>query len=1109
MVNFCWSLLKWCLLLTVVSALAVGGYLYFKLDDEIRRQVEMRFANHYGNFNVSIGSARFDAERGIAIDNLCLTPKTIDGSTAAPILSIDEMYLAGNLRIEQLVTNQLQIADVVIRHAKLRMVRDADGQWNSAALFPLPHFSDQSPKITIEDASATVACSAEAESKPWTLQGVNLKLSPLPLAGGQPSTATHYHIEGSASCLPARDLSITGQLGGGDGLLDIAVVANGLDISPALCANLPAAATTRIGTAGISGQANVTLHLNRANSTAPLNWSTEFLVDRGRLDHESLPEALTDVSLEGFANPQQIVIKRMTAKCGSASVTMAMNRAGWAPGAPLAISAKVNGFQLSERLQMKLPESQARIWQRFRPIGAVDADVRLTFDGTQWKPVITATCHSISITDTEKFPYLVEQTSGQVTYHPAENGKADELHLDLTGVGGGRPIKIVAELKHLVADDARGPAMGEGVADDEVPPPVGSHAAGYRGIHYVRGTASGPSHPLGYVEVSGDDIPLHTQLIDALPAKAKELVQSLQGQGTIDFRFRAEWKDLAQRQAEVTQDIRLKDCRVRFAHFPLPLQHVQGLVTERNSQWMLNDIEARGNNDSTIVKCRGGVVPHDSGCEADITVEATKVPLDENFQAALAPGRPQALQAWEELRPRGSIDFTAHVTRQPNDLDPNVEIALRPCGHTVSIEPKRFAYRLEDLDGVVTYKHGQVEWQKVSAHHDRSTYSIGSGVWQVAADGGWQCNLANVNVDRLSISRDLQAALPPAAQAVVDKLQPSGTIDLSKGSFSFVKPAQSQVVAATWDVNLECQQAAIQGAVPLQGITGGIHLVGRTDGRAAYSAGDLALDSVLCKEVQLTNVRGPFWADATHCLIGEPACQQQNQPLKRLIADVYGGTVSTNVELVHDTSPSYKIDMRIGGANLARFANERLGSAKDMNGTVSGTLAVSGTGTSTQTLRGGGELHVVDANIYELPVLVAMLKLLSNRPPDTTAFNRCDMKFNINGEHVEFEHLNLTGDAMSLYGQGEGDLNRKLDLTFYTLIGPADLPIPILKTMWGHVSQQGFQLKVVGTLDDPKVKKEPFPAVAERLSQLQSEFQQGPANITPSTATHDRRPAAR
>ena len=55
--------------------MAVGGYLYFKLDDEIRRQVELRFANHYRNFVVKVGSARFDPERGIAIDNFSLTPK--------------------------------------------------------------------------------------------------------------------------------------------------------------------------------------------------------------------------------------------------------------------------------------------------------------------------------------------------------------------------------------------------------------------------------------------------------------------------------------------------------------------------------------------------------------------------------------------------------------------------------------------------------------------------------------------------------------------------------------------------------------------------------------------------------------------------------------------------------------------------------------------------------------------------------------------------------------------------------------------------------------------------------------------------------------------------
>src|SRR5712671_2678520 len=108
LVNFCWSLFKWCLFLTIAGAVAVGGYLYIRIDDEIRRQVERRLADFYHDFHVHVGSARFDADRGIAISGLTLTQKMPDG-TSPPVLGIDEMYLAGKLRIDQLVTDQLQI----------------------------------------------------------------------------------------------------------------------------------------------------------------------------------------------------------------------------------------------------------------------------------------------------------------------------------------------------------------------------------------------------------------------------------------------------------------------------------------------------------------------------------------------------------------------------------------------------------------------------------------------------------------------------------------------------------------------------------------------------------------------------------------------------------------------------------------------------------------------------------------------------------------------------------------------------------------------------------------------------------------------------------------
>lgn len=1067
--------------------------------------MERRLANHYQAFDVHVGSARFDADRGIAIDDVVIMQKGPDG-TSQPVLSIEEMYMAGKVRVEQLVTGQMQINDIAIRRAKLRLVHQLDGQWNARALLPLPHFSDQSPQITIEDATATLDDAASPASKPWAIQGIDLKLAPVDASVVAANATKRFQITGTANGSSARVLRIDGEVGTATGELDLTVAAIGLDVSPELLASLPVSTTAKLNGAEVSGRADVKLHLLRAAADAPIGWSAAFRVDRGRLAHARLPEPLTDVALVGHADVNSLVIERLEGKCGPAAVVLALNRAGWSANAPLAGVAKVVGLALGDRLRTSLPESCARVWQRFKPVGTVDAEVRFTFDGENLTPVLSANCRGISLTDAEKFPYPLEQTTGHVEYHPAGNGAADRLHLDLTGVGGGRPVKIEAELSHLAPHEPEGVTTDTGVALDGAAQRASTHAAGYRGVRYARAKRAAPSHPLGYVKITGADIPIHDQLIAALPEKARLFTQSLQAEGAIDFLFRAEWKELSQPQAGVTMEIQLKDCRIQYLPFPYPLHHVQGLATASNWHWTLHDMEGRGGNDSTVVKCRGESIPSGKGYQTDLMFEATNVPLDDNLKLALSPA---GQQAWDELRPQGFVNFTAHVTRQPDQLKPAIEVALRPHKRMVSLEPRLFPYRFDQVDGVAHYKDGRVDVQKLSGQHDRTEYSAESCNWQVGPDGSWQFELKNVSVDRLSVTRDLLVALPPALQSTLERLQPAGSFDIHNSSLSFFKLPQSDGMTAAWDVNLECQQAALQGGVPLRGITGGMRLAGRSDGRSAFVAGELALDSLLCKDMQLTNVRGPLWANSSQCLLGEPACQQLNQPPRRLTADAYGGSLATNVELIHDNNPSYKLDVHLGGANLARFANERLGGPNDMNGTVSGKLLVSGMCSSTQTLRGTGELHVVDANIYELPPLVAMLKVLSNRTPNSTAFNRCDMQFSIEGEHIHFQQLNLLGDALSLYGNGESDFNRRLDLVFYTLIGPADLPIPFWKTIAGHVSQQGLQLKVVGTFDHPETERKALPAVNDMLDHIQSEIQGGAATMAPSTAARGQRGPAR
>jgi hypothetical protein len=341
--------------------------------------------------------------------------------------------------------------------------------------------------------------------------------------------------------------------------------------------------------------------------------------------------------------------------------------------------------------------------------------------------------------------------------------------------------------------------------------------------------------------------------------------------------------------------------------------------------------------------------------------------------------------------------------------------------------------------------------------------------------------------------------MPAGLQSTIERLQPTGTFALFNSSLSVAKSPQAPAVSIGWDLNLGFQQAAIQGPLPMRGISGEMRLVGRSDGRNATTAGELAIDSLVYKDIQLTNIHGPLWSDAGRLLLGEPAAKQQKQSGRRLTADAYGGSLTSNIEFMRGDNPSYKVDCRVGGINLGRLVNERTGTTTDVSGTLSGGVIVSGSGQTAQTLQGAGSLHVVDGHFYQLPPLVSMLKLLSNRPLDTTAFNRCDMKFTIQGEHIHFEPVNLLGDAVSLYGKGDIDFSRRLDLTFFSL--PAPVSNRLLKTLFGSVSQQAIQLKVVGTFEHPEVEKKVAPAMTDMLDHIQTELQEGAATMSPNTAS--------
>jgi hypothetical protein len=270
--------------------------------------------------------------------------------------------------------------------------------------------------------------------------------------------------------------------------------------------------------------------------------------------------------------------------------------------------------------------------------------------------------------------------------------------------------------------------------------------------------------------------------------------------------------------------------------------------------------------------------------------------------------------------------------------------------------------------------------------------------------------------------------------------------------------------AAAWDVQLDMEQASLNVGVALAHVHGGVRLRGHGDGRGWSSTGEVALDSALVNGVQLTAVRGPLALDGAGVRFGGPAAGNEAGP-RRLSARVAGGTLFVDGSVEAGPAGRFTVGLALGDADLARLATETTGS---------------------HSLTGRGQLRLRDADIYELPVVVALLKIFRVKAPDRSAFSSSVVDFRIEGPRAYLDNIELSGDAISLVGTGEADFDGNLRLTFRSIVGEAETQLPVMKRLLGGASGQFMLVHVDGTLAEPVPSTEAFPSLAAALQKLQA-----------------------
>jgi hypothetical protein len=237
---------------------------------------------------------------------------------------------------------------------------------------------------------------------------------------------------------------------------------------------------------------------------------------------------------------------------------------------------------------------------------------------------------------------------------------------------------------------------------------------------------------------------------------------------------------------------------------------------------------------------------------------------------------------------------------------------------------------------------------------------------------------------------------------------------------------------------------------------------------------------------------------------GMPAGAKQGRP-RRLAARVAGGTVFVDGSVAAGDSGTFAVAASLADAELERLAADSAASlagtaaTQRYRGKVFGAIEVSGSRAGMHSLAGRGQLRLRDADIYELPVIVALLKVLRVKAPDRKAFSSSLVDFRVEGPHAYLDNIELSGDAISLVGNGEVDMEGQMQMTFRSIMGDSETQLPVMKRVLGGASGQFMLVHVDGTLAQPDISTEAFPTLSAALQQLQSQ-RRGPDSLRAAAA---------
>lgn len=1011
----------------ILAGAAAGAVVYQRWTNPAatRREVIAQLTAEFQGVRVSLDSARLRLLGGIALVDLRLS--RTGGRDAGEFLHVPAAVLYHDK--EQLLDGKLCIRKIDLYRPWLRVARGPDGRWNLAGLVRPEKTGEPVPMLVIHQGTLVLEDRQTApDAPPLELHDVELTLI------DDPGAALAF--EGTARSDLAGAVRFKGSRRRDSEQTALTVAAPEIHIDPALIQRLAAyrpdcAAHAR----ELRGLASLDADLVYRPDCQP-EWSYDVRcrLTRGRFSHARLPLPLEDLEAALHCVDGRLPEVTLRARSGPTEVSLTARDVVPPSGPTLEswlgeLDLHVRHLDVTPAVFEPLPDEVRDFNALYHPTGraSVDFTFRRLSPG-RWQKH----CH-VEAEDVrgsyEKFRYPLEHVTGTLDADLSTD-RDDVFTVNLAGRAAGQPV-------------------------------------------WLKGQVYG-GHPCGVVlDLWGKDLPLDATLLKALPEKYQALARSFHPSGLGDFRARVH-RPRGAADFDNRFLVHFHDARMRYDVFPYPFENVAGDLDIQPDQWDFHDFHGTHNGGDFQAWGRCTHLP--AGEKLEIHIKGKNAPLDREMEAALQP-EPELAKTWQVFAPAGRVDFQGTVERLPGRAT-DIDVTVSPKG--ARIRPKFFAYALDDLRGRVRYAHRWVEVDRLRARHGDTSVSLGRGTIYVKPGGGVWAELQDLQGQPLLPDSDFVGALPEPLRQACAALQLRDPLVLNTRLVIDCGPDPEVPPVIYWDGWAGLHDASFYTGVRVDHVTGQVACRGRHNGKQL----DAVVGNVILKEATLfanqrfedVHFRAEVSPDAPEVL-----------KLPGLYARYCGGEVYGPVRAEFGPALHYEMKLTASEIHLDEFARQNnLGPDAQMSGLAGGSLYLTGRGEDVANLKGSGTLTVPRGKLYNLPPLLSLLKVVGLRQPDRTAFDELRANFDIDGPRVHVHSLDLFGDAISLRGDGELNLDGT-DINLDFNVDWARLPqlFPAgMKQIPHAISDQLLRIQMRGDLGDLRCTKEPVPVLLDRWREL-------------------------